>query len=151
MKQSSTSISLLLFLIDQNRYAIALSSVDRVYPAVEITGADSVANDDYLGFVNLHGELIPVVNGRLRLGLPDKELEISDMMIMIFDGEQKLALIVDSVGEVLEYNAEQMIMAASLLYSKAQVSVISFKAGAMVIREMREYLTDAGCQWLKSD
>ncbi len=148
---AAASISLLLFFLDQDRYAIALSQVDRVYPVVEITGADTVSGNDYLGFVNLHGELIPVINTRLRLGLPEKEIEISDMLIMILDGSTRLALIVDSVGEVLEYNAEQMVMAASLLYSKAQVSVISVSAGNMVVKEMREYLIEAGCQWLKAD
>jgi len=147
---AAKNLSLLLFMLDDQRYAIPLAMVHRVYPAVEIAGADSVADDQYLGFVNVHGELIPVINLRGRFALPAREMEISDMMIVVA-GSEKLAIIVDSIGEVLEYQPEQLIIAESLLYAKAQVSVISFAGGAITSEEMRDFLARAGQRWLEEN
>jgi chemotaxis signal transduction protein len=143
------SVSLLLFFLDENRYAIPLTSVERVYPAVEITPCEAEHKSEFLGFVNVHGELIPVVNARARFGLPDKAVTVSDMMVVALDGEHKLAMIVDRVADVLEYSAEQMIIAESLLYAKTQVNVINLADGMIVVNEMRDYLTETGRQWLE--
>lgn len=143
------SVSLLLFFLDDNRYAIPLTSVERVYPAVEITSCEADHEAEFLGFVNVHGELIPVVNARARFGLPNKAAAVSDMMIVALDGDQKLAMMVDRVADVLEYSAEQMILAESLLYAKTQVNVINLSDGMIVIKEMRDYLTETGRQWLE--
>lgn len=143
------SVSLLLFFLDDNRYAIPLSSVERVYPAVEITSCEADLSTEFLGFVNVHGELIPVVNARARFGLPNKAVAVTDMMIVALDGDQKLAMMVDRVADVLEYSAEQMIIAESLLYAKTQVNVINLSDGMIVIKEMRDYLTETGRQWLE--
>ncbi|MFA6209694.1 MAG: chemotaxis protein CheW [Candidatus Obscuribacterales bacterium] len=143
------SVSLLLFFLDDNRYAIPLTSVERVYPAVEITSCEADLATEFLGFVNVHGELIPVVNARARFGLPNKPVAVTDMMIVALDGDQKLAMMVDRVADVLEYSAEQMIIAESLLYAKTQVNVINLADGMIVIKEMRDYLTETGRQWLE--
>lgn len=143
------SVSLLLFFLDENRYAIPLTSVERVYPAVEITQCDGDHKTEFLGFVNVHGELIPVVNARARFGLPDKAVAVSDMMVVARDGDHRLAMIVDRVADVLEYSAEQMIIAESLLYAKTHVNVINLADGMIVVQEMRDYLTETGRQWLE--
>ncbi|MDP3507046.1 MAG: chemotaxis protein CheW [Candidatus Melainabacteria bacterium] len=143
------SVSLLLFFLDENRYAIPLASVERVYPAVEITQCEAENDTEFLGFVNVHGELIPVVNARARFGLPNKTLAVSDMMVVARDGSHRLAMIVDRVADVLEYSAEQMIIAESLLYAKTNVSVINLADGMIVVKEMRDYLTETGRQWLE--
>lgn len=143
------SVSLLLFFLDENRYAIPLASVDRVYPVVEITQCEAEHNTEFLGFVNVHGELIPVVNARARFGLPNKSVAVSDMMVVARDGSHKLAMIVDRVADVLEYSAEQMILAESLLYAKTNVNVINLTDGMIVVKEMRDYLTETGRQWLE--
>ncbi|MBP9093089.1 chemotaxis protein CheW [bacterium] len=143
------SVSLLLFFLDENRYAIPLTSVERVYPAVEITQCEADHKTEFLGFVNVHGELIPVVNARARFSLPDKAVAVSDMMVVARDGDHKLAMIVDRVADVLEYSAEQMIIAESLLYAKTHVNVINLADGMIVVQEMRDYLTETGRQWLE--
>ncbi|CAN5620645.1 hypothetical protein BH11CYA1_BH11CYA1_18850 [soil metagenome] len=145
----SKSVSLLLFFLDENRYAIPLTSVARVYPAVEITPCEADHHSEFLGFVNVHGEVIPVVNARARFGLPDKAVAVTDMMVVAQDGDQKLAIMVDRVADVLEYSAEQMIIAESLLYAKTQVNVINLADGMIVVKEMRDYLTETGRQWLE--
>jgi chemotaxis signal transduction protein len=81
--------------------------------------------------------------------LPNKTLAVSDMMVVARDGSHKLAMIVDRVADVLEYSAEQMIIAESLLYAKTNVNVINLADGMIVVKEMRDYLTETGRQWLE--
>ncbi len=134
----SNSVSLLFFSLDDNRYAIALSSVERAYPAVAISsegGRDTVT---------IAGTKIGVIDIRDFFNLAPKEVAVSDTMLVIDDNGQRSAIFVDSVGDVLEYNAEQMVIADSLLHGRAQISVIAIEGGKVVASEMREYLTRVG-------
>lgn len=134
------SLSLLLFFLDDNRYAIELSSVERAYPAVETCQSAGKT------VVTIQGEQIPVLDVRAYFKLSAREVAVSDTMLVILDEKDsaRSAIIVDSVGDILEYNAEQMVIADSLLHGRVQINVIAVSAGKFVAAEMRDYLTRAG-------
>jgi purine-binding chemotaxis protein CheW len=110
----STRHHLVVFSLDGQRYALSLKSVDRVIHIVEmITIPDG--SGIVLGLVNIQGQVIPVLDLRRRLGLPGKEVELSDHLIIAHTSRWKMALVVDSVHEVIE-RSEQEILAAEKIF-----------------------------------
>ena len=64
-------LQLVVFLIDNQRYALPLVSVERVLPMVAATRLPTLP-DVALGVINVHGQVIPIVDIRPRLGFPPK-------------------------------------------------------------------------------
>ncbi len=67
----------LVFHLDEQRYAIKLSEVKKVTRAVQITNL-AEAPEFLLGLINLQGDIIPIIDIRRALHLPDREMELSD-------------------------------------------------------------------------
>jgi purine-binding chemotaxis protein CheW len=73
--------TVLVFALDDSLYALPLPSVERVIRAVEITalpGAPRIV----LGVIDARGRIIPVLDIRMRLGLPERELACDDRFIV---------------------------------------------------------------------
>jgi chemotaxis signal transduction protein len=63
------SIPLVVFTLDEQRYALHLDAVKRIVRAVEVTPLPK-APQIVLGVVNVQGKVIPVMNLRSRFSLP---------------------------------------------------------------------------------
>jgi len=87
---------IVLFSLDEPRYALELSAVERVVRSVEITPLPG-APELVIGVINLQGRIIPVVNLRKRFNLPWREININDRLIIARTSRRPVALIVDSV------------------------------------------------------
>jgi purine-binding chemotaxis protein CheW len=92
---------LLIFNLDEQRYGLRLSAVERVVRAAAITPLPQ-APDLVLGILDLQGEVIPVINLRKRFRLPERETRSDDQFIVARTGTIRLALLVDSTEGVLE-------------------------------------------------
>lgn len=140
-------VSLLIFCLDEGRYAISLAYVDKVYPAVSIAKPPD-NKDDFLGFVNVHGTVVPVINLRARFGLPAKEIAIEDMLVLAHDQDAKLAFVVDSIEDVIEYSPEQLVIADSLVYASSKVKVLNLNHGLVMVSDLSDYLSESARQYL---
>ena len=99
---------LVVFNLDNQKYALHLSTVETVIQVVEFTSlpkAPKIVN----GIVNFHGKIIPVFNIRKRFNLPDKEINLNDHLIIAHTSKRMAALIVDSVSEVISKPTEEII------------------------------------------
>ena len=90
----------LTFEIDKDRYGIELRNV------MEIVGIQPVTEmpemPDYIkGIINLRGQIIPVMDVRLRFKKTAKEYTDRTCVIVISFGGMSIGLIVDCVSEVL--------------------------------------------------
>lgn len=146
----SAQISLLIFWLDEDRFAIPLDIVDQVHQAVEISSMPDQPPGT-LGFINVHGAVIPVVDVRTCCGLPKIELEIEHMLLIVRDGERRLAIVVDKVEDVISYNAEQIVIADSLLYANSKVKILKLQDGMPVLNELRDYLSHRAKVWLSDN
>ncbi len=72
---------LLVFALDERRFAIALSAVSSVIRAVEVTPLPQ-SPEIVMGVINVRGTIIPVVNLRKRFGVQDRGLRISDFILI---------------------------------------------------------------------
>ena len=87
---------IVVFLLDDYKYAIPLHSVSRIINAVDIrplSGGPEIIS----GIINMKGKIIPVVNIRKRLGLEQREIEPEDRFIITYTGNREIAFPADSV------------------------------------------------------
>lgn len=85
--------------IGNQKYAIDLNRVERVYPAVEITPLPH-APDWILGAIRIHGDVFPVINTHKLLDLPPREIDIDDHLVLCRARDKKVLLKVDRVLHV---------------------------------------------------
>jgi len=86
-----------------------VGDADYALPAVEVmqmetyTGATAVpgAQSFVAGIINLRGRVLPVLDLRLRFGLPAKEITLDSRVVVGERGDRTVALIADSAREVL--------------------------------------------------
>jgi len=90
---------LVVFSLDEQRYALPLSAVERVVRAVEITPLPK-APEVVLGVIDVGGRIIPAVDIRKRFRLPARELGLDDRFIIARTSKQRVALVVDSVAGI---------------------------------------------------
>ncbi len=69
------------FWLDGHRFGLELSAVERVVRMVEITPLPN-APAIVMGAINVEGRIIPVVDIRARLGLPQRAVRPSDALIL---------------------------------------------------------------------
>lgn len=97
-----------VFLMDEQRYALALSSVIRIVRAVEITHLPD-APDIVLGVINVEGEVLPVLSLRRRLLLPERELGPQHQFLIANMRERQAALVIDEAQEVMERKQSEIV------------------------------------------
>jgi purine-binding chemotaxis protein CheW len=131
---------IVLFTLDEPRYALPLSAVERVVRAVEITPLPK-APEIVLGAIDAQGRVIPVVDVRKRFRLPAHEMNVDDRFIIARTSRRLVALAVDSVigirtladGEVV--SAEQALPFAEYLHGVAKM-----EDGIVLIYDLEQFL-----------
>jgi purine-binding chemotaxis protein CheW len=93
--------SFLLFSVEEIQYALDVATVKRIVRAVEVTLLPD-APAFVRGLINVAGDIIPVIDMRLRLGLPSREMELRDRFILTNVAGLPMALLVDRVEGVVE-------------------------------------------------
>lgn len=63
---------------------------------------------DMKGFINLRGNVVPVVSMRLRFGKPEEEYTDRTCIIVVLVGEQEIGLVVDAIQETLTIEPENI-------------------------------------------
>ena len=132
---------LVVFTIDEQQFALQLSSVERIVRAVEVTHLPE-APRAVLGVINVEGRVIPVVNSRRRLGLPEREVEPDDLFIIVNENDLSLALVADEVKPVLEIEEQQVVTSEKMLPGAGMVNgVAKVEDGMIVILSIAQTLS----------
>jgi len=134
-------IQLIGFSLDDRRYALTLSAVERILRAVEITPLPK-APPIVLGIVNVGGRIIPVVNMRQRFRLPDREIEPRDQFIIGLTGRRTVALVADEVSSMVERPERDVIAAHDILPGLEGVEgVVRLEDGMILIYDLNKFLS----------
>ncbi len=104
----------LLFKLEDRQFAIPVVEVNMVVAAVAITDLPQ-APEIVLGIINVHGDAVPVINIRPRIGLAPKELELTDKYIIAEVAGRKIALLVDSINTLIEIDSKKIVQMESLV------------------------------------
>jgi purine-binding chemotaxis protein CheW len=111
----------LVFSLDQRRFAVRLTEVERVEPAAAIIPLPK-APPAILGLADWHGRMLPVYDARGRFGLPPRALALSDRFILLQALNRLVAFCVDNVEGVVPCPAEALIGEGKDLPSFAYVA-----------------------------
>lgn len=107
-------MNILIYIIEGQQYGLELEKIKSAVLAVEITHLPN-SPDYILGAINAHGQLIPVVNMRKILGLPERELGTADQFILCEINKMDVALWVDQIKGVKAYPETDLIPAQEVL------------------------------------
>ena len=129
------NVTLVVFEIDGQRYALPLRAVVRVVRAVEITALPHAPPSIY-GAINVQGRIIPVVNMRQRLGYPERALDVNDEFLIMQVSQRCLALWVDTVSDVIEAGPQTMIAGERIAPGLEDVaSVVKLANGLLLVQD----------------
>lgn len=126
---------------DALRIALPLPGVERVIRAVYVTplpGAPAIV----CGVANLQGRVIPVVNMRRRFRLPEREMALTDRLVIAHTVQRPVALVADSVSGVLEYAGPDRVDAEAILPGLEYVDgVVKLDDGLILIHDLDRFLS----------
>ena len=108
IKAFSEAIQYIKIAVGDEFYGIDISIVDNIVRMQRITRVPNVAQ--YIkGVINLRGEIVPIMNIRLKMGLPEIEYTKTTRIIIIkTEAVGKIGLIVDAVKEVVALDETQI-------------------------------------------
>lgn len=91
----------LTFAVAGEDYGVVISVVTEIVGMQRIMGIPDVPS--YIkGVINLRGKVIPLMDVRIRFGMPEKEYDERTVVIVLDVGDAPMGLIVDRVSEVVE-------------------------------------------------
>lgn len=93
-------LQLVTFHIGDEEFAVDILNIQGINRMVEITKVPN--SPDYVeGIINLRGKVLPIINLRKRLEMPDIEYDKNTRFIVVEINGRVVGFIVDSVSEVL--------------------------------------------------
>ena len=106
------TLQYLTFRLDRELFAVDIAKVREVLEFTTVTKVPRTP--DYMrGVINLRGNVVPVVDLRLKLGLTQTERTVDTCVVIAevdVDGERTLlGALADSVQEVLEIEGKQVV------------------------------------------
>ena len=144
LKNSSDTIQFIVIKVGEEQYGIDIKYVDNIIHMSSITRVPKVA--PYVkGVINVRGEVIPVMNIRTKMGLPEAEYT-KDTRIVIVKSEQQgfVGLIVDAVREVVTLEVDNI---EKMSYEKTGkdmfvTGVGKHQGGLISLLDLNEVLSD---------
>jgi len=123
---------ILVFTLDEPRYALNLAAVERVVRAVEITPLPKVPQV-VQGVINVQGQIVPVVDIRKRLNLPARDLRPDDQFILARSSRRLVALVVDAVVGVRALAEQDLVSAAQALPYAAYIHSVAREDDRLIL------------------
>lgn len=136
-----TPHQLVVFTLDEQRYGLPLSSVERAARIVAITPLPD-APAIVLGVINVHGRLVAVVDLRRRFGLLQRALALTDQIIVAQTKSRPVALIADAVLGVLACSEQQVVGTGDILAGIEYLEgVVKCDDGLILIHDLDTFLS----------
>lgn len=134
-------LRLVIFGIEGRRCALGLLAVERVLPMVAVSPlpkAPSVA----LGVINLHGQVVPVLDIRSRFGLPPSDYGLIGHILIARMRQRIVALPVDEVFGVKEVNGEAVTPPGTVLPGIGYVAgIVTLTDDLIFIHDLDTFLS----------
>ena len=117
--ESDATDKFLTFLVDHQLYAMPIHHVVQIVSIQDINEIPDSA--DYLkGVITLRGSIIPVIDLRLRLGMPERAYDDRTCIIVVSLGQKEAGLIVDGVDAVVSFSEESIVPPPQITEHKTQ-------------------------------
>jgi len=97
----------LTFILGKEVYGIEILKAREIIGLMDITTVPQTP--EYMkGVINLRGKVIPVIDLRLKFGMPEEEHTQETCVIVVEVNNTSLGIIVDSVSEVSDINGREI-------------------------------------------
>lgn len=107
LAEGATTMQLVSFRLAQEEYGIEITKVQEIILMGEITRVPQTP--PYIkGLINLRSTVIPIVDLRLRFGLPPQDPTDDTRIMVVNVGGKTIGIIVDEVSEVLRVSQDQI-------------------------------------------
>jgi purine-binding chemotaxis protein CheW len=137
----NASVRLLIFRLEEQRYALPLDAVVRVVRAVELTllpGAPAIV----LGAIDVQGSVVPVLSLRRRFGLAQSEIGPDDQFVLARTASRAVALVIDEAQGVIEHPAGAIIDSTEILPGVGHFrGVVKLEDGLVLIHDLDKFLS----------
>ena len=135
------SNQLVVFTLDNHRYALHLAVVERAVRMVEITPLPK-APEIVSGVINLQGRIVPVLNIRKRFRLPERKTNLSDQLLIARTARRTVALVVDAVCGVSDHATQETVVAPTIVPGLEYVTgVVKLEDGMLFIHNLDRFLS----------
>ncbi|SCG83427.1 purine-binding chemotaxis protein CheW [Proteiniborus sp. DW1] len=107
MTNSNDNLKYVVFKMDEEHYGIDIAnvkSIERMQYFARVPNSPEYVK----GVINLRGEVVPVIDLRLRFELSQKEVDSNSRIIIVFVNDLEIGLLVDSSSEVMEINSKEI-------------------------------------------
>jgi purine-binding chemotaxis protein CheW len=132
---------LIVFRLDQGRYALPLDVVERVVRAVEVTPLPN-APAIVLGAIDVHGQVLPVLNTRRRFLLPDRDICPADWFLLGHTTRRMVALVVDEAEGLVECADADIVPSARIAPGLERFpGVITLRDELVLIHDLERFLS----------
>lgn len=133
--------TLLVFRLDDQRYALELAAVDRVISAIAITSLPQ-APEIVMGIINVAGQILPVFNLRRRFGLTERRMTPSDQLILARTGRRTVVLSIDTADGLINRPPGESIAPAQIMTGLAHLKgVLRVDDGLVLIQDLAQFLS----------
>jgi purine-binding chemotaxis protein CheW len=143
MPLSQATTQVLLARIGDTQVGFSATAVREIVRAVAIAplaGAPAIIE----GAINLHGQIVPVVDIRQRLALPAIAVSPTQFLIALQASERLIAVRVDDVEDMTEISESNLETPSALspVLQRLQ-GIAATEGGALVIYDVDAFLTQA--------
>ncbi len=107
-------LSLVVFEMGEQQFGLPIEVVTEIIPLIAVNPVPNMPND-WLGVANVRGYVTPVVDYRVRVGRAKDVPPLSSPLIVIRQGRQQVALLVERIKQIVTLSVEQSD-AAGLIY-----------------------------------
>jgi purine-binding chemotaxis protein CheW len=133
--------TLVVFTVEGQRYAFPLDVVDRVLPMVEIAPVPD-APGIVLGVVNVHGNIVPILDVRARFHLSPRAPDLASRLLVIRTASRVLGVPADEVLGVRTLAADAIASPEGILPGLGQVAGIArLHDGVLLIHDPDTFLS----------
>lgn len=136
-------MDVLTFHVGVHRYAVAVSAVQEILRAVA-TVALPQAPPVVCGVINLRGHIVPVLDLRVRFGVPRRPIQPDENFIVLRVGSRMVALRVDRAEELLDVAQDQIAHISSVTPHTAYAEgLVALPDGLVFIADLPAFLSEA--------
>lgn len=97
----------LTFTLQDEQFGIEILRVQEIKGFTRVTPIPNMPRC-IKGAMNLRGTVVPIVDLRVRFGMPEREYDSFTVIIVVNVGEKVLGLVVDTVSDVLSVETEEL-------------------------------------------
>ncbi|MCX5976103.1 MAG: chemotaxis protein CheW [Coprothermobacterota bacterium] len=134
---------LLVFSIGDRRCALSLAEVERVVRAAAVTPLPHLP-ETILGMIDIQGEVLPVIDLRVVLGLPVQPLSPGDQFIIAHTPVRRLTLVIDQALEVHHCLPENVTDSSHVFPGSDQVkAILRDEQGLIQVLNLAQLLNQA--------